>query len=271
VTTWSLCTLNWELPLLEQRLQILDEVVDIHVVAEAPVTHRGEPKPLYLSENWERFKPWHSKIRRVVVRDMPTGQEEKELGGQGPVLSHPGSSDHWDREEHQRAALSRGLYGLRRSDLVLLSDLDEIPNPACFEEGERRAREGQIAAPMLAMHVYAMHWRWREALPGVARFFTGETFEGYGGDLAAIRDPDAKVETRFGPSEAPALGWHCAYMGGVEAIQRKLRDIAHHELDVERFNNRAHIERSIETGADIFGRPDRQAERCPEGELPPCL
>jgi hypothetical protein len=268
VTTFSLTTLNFELDLLELRLKILDPVVDVHVIAESPITHRGGAKPLYLEEDWERFKHWWPKIRRLTVRDMPEGQHEAELRGAGPVLSHPGSSDHWTREVHQRAALARGLHGLQDDDVILLSDLDEIPNPSCFPEGEQRAREGQIAVPMLAIHCYEMHWRWPKAVPGVARFFTGRTLAGYGGDLTAIRDPDALVETRFGPEDAPALGWHLGYMGGVEAIQRKLKDIAHHELDVERFNNRAHIEGSIDTGADIFDRTEFQAVRCPEAEMP---
>ena len=40
-----------ELDMLECRLRELEDVVYRHVLVEAPVTHRGDPKPLYYAEN----------------------------------------------------------------------------------------------------------------------------------------------------------------------------------------------------------------------------
>ena len=265
MTTYSLTTFNAELDLLELRLKILDPVVDVHVVAEAPVTHRGEPKPLHFAENRERFAQWD--IRHIVVEDMPTGQREAGASD-GLIRTHPGDSDHWEREQHQRSALIRGLGDVEDDDLILLSDLDEIPNREAFRVGHVYAEEGRIACPNLAMHVYRLHWRWAEAFPGVARFFSGRTLREHGNDLKAIRDTE---ELHYGSKQAPALGWHLAAMGGVEAVRRKLIDTSHHELDRDDFKDEGHIERCIDTGADIFNRPECQAERCPEAEMPPCV
>lgn len=99
-----------ELDLLEARLTELDDVVDRHVLVEAPVTFQGDPKPLHYLENSGRFAPWKDKIIHVVA----------DLGGCG---------DHWDREHASRAAVTQGLGDLADDDIFLLSDVDEIPFP----------------------------------------------------------------------------------------------------------------------------------------------
>jgi hypothetical protein len=99
-----------ELDLLEIRLMELDPVVDRFVLAEAPVTHAGREKPLFFAENAKRFAKWRRKIVHVVVDDMPTG------------------SDPWERENHQRNAIVRGLAKAVPNDGVIISDADEIPS-----------------------------------------------------------------------------------------------------------------------------------------------
>ena len=99
-----------ELDLLELRLRELEGVVDRFVLVEAPVTFSGVPKPLLCHENRRRFSKWRSKIRHVVVNDMPTGK------------------DPWAHENHQRSAIVRGIPDASPSDGIILSDGDEIPS-----------------------------------------------------------------------------------------------------------------------------------------------
>jgi Glycosyltransferase family 17 len=259
--TWSLTPFFNELDVLEIRLAELDPVVDVHVIAEAKRTFSGDVKPLHLAENWDRFEAWHDKIRYIVVDDMPGGREVRSEPGRHAAAC---DSDRWARENHQRNALGRGLKGLDASDLLFLSDVDEIPSAEHFAAGNHLARAGLIARPRLAMYVYRMRWRWVEALPVIARFFTPETLAG--GSLEQVRQHEG---TPWGPTYPPSLGWHLAYMGGVEAVRYKLASAAHHELDVPEFNNPAHVEHSIESGADLFDRAHRDATYAPLTELPP--
>lgn len=108
-----------ELDLLEIRLETLDPVVDFFVIAEAPITYRADPKPLYFELNKQRFAKFLPKIRHIIVDDLPT---EK------------GFDQNWQRETLQRAALERGLADAGDDDIVMLSDLDEIPTPAKIKE-----------------------------------------------------------------------------------------------------------------------------------------
>ena len=57
--------------------------------------------------NYSKFK---EKIIYIPVEDMPNGNN--------PYL----------RENHQRNCISRGLVGAKENDLIIISDLDEIPN-----------------------------------------------------------------------------------------------------------------------------------------------
>jgi beta-1,4-mannosyl-glycoprotein beta-1,4-N-acetylglucosaminyltransferase len=111
-----------ELDLLEIRLETLSSTVDFFVIAESPVTYRGDPKPYYFLENRERFAKFLPKIRHVKVEDMPL---EK------------GFDQNWHRETHQRAALERGLFDAHPNDLIMLSDLDEIPRPEKIREAAK--------------------------------------------------------------------------------------------------------------------------------------
>lgn len=253
-----------ELDVLEIRLAELDPVVDVHVIAEASVTYAGNPKPLLLQENWDRFERWRDKIRYVPVENMPNGGEVR---GEPDRPTTACDSDRWARENYQREALIAGLHDVKDDDLLFLSDLDEIPHPDAFQQGGVMAQtQGMIARPRLAMYVYRMRWRWQQPLPVIARFFTPATLHLHGDNLEQVRLQEG---TPWGPEWGAGLGWHLAYMGGVEAVQYKLAEAAHHELDTPAFNNEHHIQHSIDTGADLFDRDDRHAVYTPPGEMPP--
>jgi hypothetical protein len=243
VTTWSLTPFCSELDVLEIRLAELDPVVDVHVIAEAPVTQSGAPKPLVFAENRERFAPWLDKIRHVVVEDMPTGGAD------------------WLREHHQREALSRGLDGLEPDDLVLLSDVDEIPRPDVIE----RFADGWCGGGdcpnrlIFPMHVYRLNWKWPDVNHSlcVCRVFRGrelpilETYGRWGVQNLRLRE----ISTLWGE-----YGWHLSYMGGADEIARKIATIADDWVRAEpRWQTREHVERSIATGADVYERTARPA------------
>ena len=100
-----------ELDLLEVRLTVMDPVVDRFVIVEGTRTYSGQPKPLRLEQAKERFSRWWPKIDYIVVDDWPK------------------TDNAWITENHQRNALARGWAKLQDDDIIISSDLDEIPNP----------------------------------------------------------------------------------------------------------------------------------------------
>ena len=113
-------TFSDELDLLDIRLAELSPVVDTFVIAEAPVTFQGKPKPLYYQENKARFSQYARQIRHVIVDDMPDTQNA------------------WDRERHQRNSLKLGLKDATADSMVLISDADEICTRSALTELKAR-------------------------------------------------------------------------------------------------------------------------------------
>lgn len=75
-----------EFELLEIRLKELWDTVDYFVIAEANITQSGIPKPYYLLDNWERFRPYAEKIIHVMVDDMPNNGNYGETEGHLSVM-----------------------------------------------------------------------------------------------------------------------------------------------------------------------------------------
>ena len=94
--------------LLDLRFNILNKDVDFFVVVEGNKTWQNNSKNLRFDIN--KFEKFRDKIIYIPVTDMP--------GGTDPYL----------RENFQRNAISRGLEKCKDDDLIIISDLDEIPN-----------------------------------------------------------------------------------------------------------------------------------------------
>lgn len=264
MTTWSLTPFFNELDVLEIRLATLDPVVDVHVISESPLTYSGEEKPLHLDSGQarDRLWPWRHKIRRVVVEDSPRGMSLK-----APRRALEASeSDCWRRENHQREALKKGCEGMQDDDLVLLSDLDEIVAPAEFNRVGADLSFHPILRPRLSLHVYYLNWRWPRPLEVIARFMRGRTLKALGPQVARLETGMAYGS----PMAGDGLGWHLSYMGGLEAIQHKLRCAAHHEV-AGVAEEITHLETCMATGIDLFGRPDRLSEWVGLEHLPPVI
>ena len=240
-----------ELDVLDLRLHELDAVVDRFVIAESPLTFTGKPKPLVFAENRERFARFLPKIEHVVVDDMPVGA----------------NTTAWDREWFQRKALARGLSGAAPDDLVLISDVDEIPRPAALTavKADPKSKSrftvlesdasffflntkpvgrflSHVQAPRIVARRYAND-------PQVMRGFRARLSRH---PLAAPFQPligRARTLTTFGaPLEVkivPESAWHFTYLGGAEAIRSKLSSYSHTEVATPENLARETIEKSM--------------------------
>ena len=105
-----------ELDILNLRLHVLDPYVDKFIIEEATVTFSGEPKELCFEKNKEMFREFLPKIEYIVVDNSPVN-----------TTTHL-------RDKFQKNALEKGLADAGENDMILLSDVDEIPNPRVLQE-----------------------------------------------------------------------------------------------------------------------------------------
>ena len=247
-----------ELDLLEIRLNTLDEIVDKFILAESTLTHTGKPKPLYYAENKDRFAKFSDRIVHIVVNDFPPMPEDM------PVREKA-----WTRENWQRNAIVRGLpKDIGDDDILLISDLDEIPDPAYVEKAA--ANPAGVTRFDLRAYCFFINLRnisypiWNNG----TRVLTWRTFNNpktYAGAeyteccVAAVNQGPSATRVRFlKPTRImkPA-GWHFSYLGGVEAIQRKMKSIAHTEFDTEKRTSLDNIKNTLAKGKSLFNNYER--------------
>ena len=112
--------------LLDIRLNVLNQHVKKFVITESTYTHNGSKKNLNFNIN--NFKKFKDKIIYIVVDTQPekllkiNDNDLEEKKGQKSILNGMA------RDYHQRENLIKGLNNCNAEDLVLISDLDEIPN-----------------------------------------------------------------------------------------------------------------------------------------------
>ncbi len=111
---------------LDLRLNILNEYVDYFVVVESLFTHKGDKRDLKFNHN--KFSKFKKKIIYLVYDEQPKGIEEINENDNEGEKSRKYILNANHRENGQRNFISRGLDKAKNEDLILISDVDEIPN-----------------------------------------------------------------------------------------------------------------------------------------------
>lgn len=257
---WSITPFLNEIDLLEVRLRELEGVVDVHVIAESPRTYAGAEKPLHFAEQRHRFDPWLDQIRYVVTTRL-----------ESVVHQRFGERERWARENGQRAALAEGLDGLEPQDVVILSDVDEIPRRQTVER-YLALNESRLIRPPMPMYLYRTGLRIVQPQASLLRLCRGAM-------LAKATPEDVRrMPTRPFPDrgqrsgyDAARWGWHMSYFGGVDAIRYKVAQAAHPEEDIAAWLAPAVLRECIEAGRDHRLNRRHTLEVPPEATLPQCI
>ena len=112
--------------LLDLRLNILDKYVKKFVITEATYTHNGSKKKLNFNIN--NFIKFKDKIEYIVVDQQPPDIKEIKAQDSKKIIEDKLILNGMARDYFQRECLNKGLQNLEKDDLVIISDLDEIPN-----------------------------------------------------------------------------------------------------------------------------------------------
>ena len=240
-----------ELDILKLRMEIMDPYVDYFVLEESTVTFSGEDKRMIFAQNRRMFDKFKDKIRYVAVTDSP-------MSG---VTTH-------ERDKYQKNQLIRALTDCKPEDIIIFSDVDEIPNPDVLM---------QVIEHFDATKIYHLAQR---------MFYCFLDMEEISGNLLSITGEFPGVEKKqwlgtkiciFGnlpkegivylrevsPTDERSVrvadgGWHFGYMGGdgerdvVKRIGIKVQAAAHQEYNSKRYLNEA-VDRLL-CGEDIFDR-----------------
>ena len=110
---------------LDVRLNTLNEFVDYFVIVESIYTHKGDPRELKF--NHKKFEKFKDKI--IYIVDEETYPQTEEINTEDSEIekSHKAIHNAAYRENGQRNLITRGLKKANDEDIIMVSDVDEIP------------------------------------------------------------------------------------------------------------------------------------------------
>lgn len=220
--------------ILDLRLLLLWEKVDYFVIVEALITHTGKHKALLFDS--AKYAWANSKIRYIVMSQEDFSECKDEP---------------WSRERLQREYLKKGFEDASPSDIVLISDVDEIISPECIPDS---IAEGVFKTfEQLMFYFYCDYLCITEPLWFNARAVRADFAQK--NSLNDIRLGAQSVLNVLHEERISDGGWHFSYLGGIKKINEKLERMAEQELNISKHKNQSNQMRSVQLGHDIYNRP----------------
>ena len=237
---------------LDLRLNALNKFIDYFVIVESIFTHKGEQRELNF--NYKKFEKFKDKIIYLVYdkqpKDLLSIKDQKTDHG-GYIMNA------LLRENGQRNFILEGLKSAKEDDLILISDVDEIPNLENINLKEYNEKIIQFRQDMF-------HYKFNLKLPN----FTWTGTKGCKKKnlinpqwLRNIKDkkyPFFRIDTIFSKTKYISIkfinngGWHFSNIKSAEEIKYKLKSYLHHrEFDINPLETQE-IENIIEKKQAIY-------------------
>ena len=110
---------------LDVRLNTLNEFVDYFVIVESIYTHKGDPRELKF--NHKKFEKFKDKIIYIIDEETYPQTEKINTEDSEGEKSRKAIFNAAYRENGQRNLITRGLKKANDEDIIMVSDVDEIP------------------------------------------------------------------------------------------------------------------------------------------------
>ena len=222
---------------LDLRLNHLNPYVDKFVIAESKFTHSGKKRDLLFDIH--KFKKFENKIIYLVLDYEPHGIEAVNDHDDHGEKSRKYILNAVKRENYQRNYLNQGLGEADPNDIVLISDLDEIPNLEHINFGTIKNKliffEQQIFYYKFNLCLNSVNWIGTKACkkkdlisPQWIRNIKDRSYSFW------------RLDTLFSQNKYRNIhfvangGWHFSYLKNAKDIEKKLKSYLHHrEFDIE--------------------------------------
>ena len=227
---------------LEIRLNTLCDYVDQFIIVEAKQDHSGKEKKLNFDIN--KFSKFKDKITYLVLSELPKNVYSIKKNW------HPAHI----RDQFQRNFLEIGYTKYNDNDLIMISDIDEIPDPKKIPEFNIKNKYGCFIQKNFQLKINRLNTT-NSNWPG-----TKICQKKYLISPQWLRD--IKIKNRkwwqFYKDKSPQIindaGWHFSFLKAPESIQKKIKSFAHQEFNEDKFTNIEWIKNRINSNRDIFDR-----------------
>ena len=217
--------------LLDIRLNSLNNFVKKFVITEATYTHNGNSKKLRFDIN--KFKKFKDKIIYIVVDSQPenilslSDDDSKEKKGEKLILNGMA------RDYFQRESISRGLKETNDEDLILISDLDEIPNLNSLNFSKIKNNIIIFEQKMFYYKLNLLYedYTWFGSKAAKRKNFISPQWIR---NIKGKKYSKWRIDTLFSKKKYSNLyfvkngGWHFTCLRTPEELEKKLLNFAHH-------------------------------------------
>ena len=232
-----------EIDLLNYRLHLLYDVVDYFVIVESDYTFAGKQKTMFFDQHSPLFAFAKDKIVHIVVNDFPH---------KVPHINYA-KNEQWVNEEYQRSSISVGLdrisHVLNADDIILITDVDEIPDPRTLQEiknGSLLLEQNVVYSLEMDMYYYNLNCKYLSKWTK-AKALRNDSFKSMKLSCAEIRMMRNNNNIKHG-------GWHLSYFGDSMYIKNKIENFSHQELNKSCFTDAKEIELKVNSCSDLYGR-----------------
>lgn len=234
-----------ELDLLEIRLNELYNVIDVFIIVESNITLSGRKKDFILEANMHRFDRFKDKIIYSKVDGM-------NLFPKFNTLSYD--------DRHKLVFLQRDeIYSLLMScgfedeDIVMFSDLDEIPRESIIMEIKNNPHTVNTNA-FTTLSLRGHYWYLNTTIdsPGDHTWFPTPIV----GKLSNFKTTNL-TDLRQRKDSFPRIdnaGWHFSHCGSPSHLREKMLASSHSEFHGEEYTSVESIERRRGNLEDPYGR-----------------
>ena len=221
---------------LDLRLNSLDKYVDYFVIVESVFTHKGDKR--ILKFDLDKFEKFKHKIIYLIYDKEPINIQTVSAKDDLIKRSDKNIFNAIHRENGQRNFILNGLKEAENEDLILISDVDEIPN---LENLELKKIDQKIILFRQDMFYYKLNLR----LPNLIWTGTKACKKKYLKTPQWLRNVKDKkfsfyrLDTFFSSTKYLNIkfvdngGWHFTNIKTAAQIEYKLKSYLHHaEFDV---------------------------------------
>ena len=231
--------------MLDLRLNILDKHVHKFVVVENLFLHSGQKK----RQNFDikNFKKFKDKIIYILVDELPDGlydiEKQKEKDKANRTIDNTLKIEH-----NQRNKISEGLKSAEENDLIIVSDVDEIPKLNSFKSEEIKNNilifEQKMFYYKFDLVYDGFKWHGSKATQKM-NFVNAQWLR----DIKPKNYPKWRLDTFFSKKKYSNLkfikdgGWHFTNMRSPKELHFKFMNFGHHVeykesgLDVNKIQN----------------------------------
>ena len=226
--------------ILDLRLNVLNEIVDFFVIVESIYNHKGEKRELVFDKN--KFNKFKDKIIYLVHDVIPKQIETINQNDSENEKNRKYIMNAVYRENSQRNYISQGIKEAEMNDIILISDVDEIPK---FEKINIR----EITNKIIMFKQYMFHYKYNLFLPNFKWTGTKAVRKKNLISPQWLRNtkdrnyPIYRIDTFFSKKKYNNIkiiedgGWHFSNIKTPKMLNHKFRSYLHHlEFDKAKIN-----------------------------------